>query len=57
MSDTKTRETLTGTKRVVGTLELFAGYELVALGSDALEVVAVVLPACSGVRNAYRPTV
>lgn len=38
-------EIRTGAERVVGTLELLAGSEILALGSDTLEVVGVVLEA------------
>ena len=39
---------LTRAERVVSTLELLAGGEVLALGSDALEVVGVVLEAARG---------
>lgn len=35
----------TGAERVVGSLELLAGGEVLALGGDALEVVGVILEA------------
>lgn len=43
-------EGLTGAERVVGPLELFTRGKVLALGSDALEVVRVVLEAVRGVR-------
>ena len=38
---------LTGAKRVVRTLELLAWCEILALSGDALEVVGVILVACT----------
>ena len=46
---------LTRAERVVSTLELLAGGEVLALGSDALEVVGVVLEAVSRLVRVREP--
>jgi hypothetical protein len=45
-------EELTGAERVVGPLELLTRSKVLALGSDAFEIIRVVLEAVRGVRRA-----